>query len=326
MQKFNYEKVESAIGYHFNNGKLLKQAFFRSSFAHDNGCESNEVLEFIGDKVLDLAVIRILLEKFSKPNKGKEYFISTKKEGELTKTKAELVSTGYLAGSFDVLRLDEFICYGKSDLNNKTSDVLSIKEDVFEAIIGAIALDSNFNMDQIIMIVKKLLHTDRFLNQSQTDTNFVGLLQEEIDRLGIKPPQYALELRNDNGVMQWHAVVHVYGIEGVKRGVGLKQKDAKRDAAEKMLQFLRTHKNEILQKLTGPKQKDEPFAIINHLVQSGEISKPIYQYSQNYDDNGNPIWECEVDIEELDYIYIGRGSTKKEAQKNSLLRALNALK
>ena len=66
MQQFNYKKIESIIGYEFNNKKLLKQAFFRSSFAHENNEESNEVLEFIGDKVLDLAVIRILLEKYSK--------------------------------------------------------------------------------------------------------------------------------------------------------------------------------------------------------------------------------------------------------------------
>ena len=153
MKKFNYEKVESAIGYHFNNKRLLKQAFFRSSFAHENGRESNEVLEFVGDKVLDIAVIRILLEKYAKSNNGEEFFKSSKQEGDLTKIKSSLVSTGYLADSFNDLDVEEFIYYGKSDLNNNATDVTSVKEDVFEAIIGAIALDSNWDIDKIIKIV-----------------------------------------------------------------------------------------------------------------------------------------------------------------------------
>lgn len=36
----------------------------RRSYAKENGGEGNEVLEFIGDKVLDYAVVRFLTDKY----------------------------------------------------------------------------------------------------------------------------------------------------------------------------------------------------------------------------------------------------------------------
>lgn len=323
MKKFDYQKVESAIGYHFNNGKLLKQAFFRSSFAHENGRESNEVLEFIGDKVLDLAVMRILLEKYAKSNDGEEYFKSNKQEGELTKIKSELVSTGYLAGSFDALFVEEFIYYGKSDLNNKATDIMSIKEDVFEAIIGAIALDSNWNMDKIIKIVKKLLRTDKFLKQSDVDTNYVGQLQELASLAGLAAPVYSLELLRKDDSRMWHATCKIKGIKAVPNGFGFKQKDAKKDAAHQMIQLVRVY---IDNAETKRAQQDDVFARINSYVQSGKISKPEYEFDESFDEVGNPHWECAASIYELGYTYFGYGSSKKEAQKHALTKVLRDLR
>ena len=322
MKKFDHQKIEKVIGYQFNNAKLLKQAFFRSSYAHENGCESNEVLEFIGDKVLDLAVIRILLERYSTSNVGVDYFKSSKQEGELTKIKSQLVNTDYLVKSFDALGIEEYIYYGKNDLNNKVTDVKSVKEDVFEAIIGAIALDSKWNMDKVIKIVKKLLNTDKFFKEKEVDTNYVGQLQELVDIYGYKTPQYALELINENGVMLWHAILHVNGLKGVTEGFGPKQKDAKKDAAKKMIVEIKGHQQKLEKKKTKPVNNNDVFAIINSLVQAGEIEKPIYEFEETYDDDGNPCWKCDTHIPGFRYFYYGYGSSKKEAQKESLIVVL----
>ena len=63
MKNFNANTIENAIGYHFSNKDLLKQAFTRKSYTveMDQG-ENNEVLEFLGDKVLDLIVTKKLIE------------------------------------------------------------------------------------------------------------------------------------------------------------------------------------------------------------------------------------------------------------------------
>ncbi len=54
--------IEEKIGYEFENKMLLQQAFTRRSYSNEHNCEDNEVLEFIGDKVLDFIVVKILSE------------------------------------------------------------------------------------------------------------------------------------------------------------------------------------------------------------------------------------------------------------------------
>ena len=61
--------IQDQIGYKFNNVDLLQQAFIRRSYSMENGGENNEVLEFIGDKVLDLIVVKLLANKYG-------YFLS----------------------------------------------------------------------------------------------------------------------------------------------------------------------------------------------------------------------------------------------------------
>ena len=56
--------IQDQIGYTFRNTDLLQQAFVRKSYSAENGGQNNEVLEFIGDKVLDLMVVRLLTEKY----------------------------------------------------------------------------------------------------------------------------------------------------------------------------------------------------------------------------------------------------------------------
>ena len=53
--------IQSQIGYEFKNLDLLQQAFTRRSYSEENGGENNEVLEFIGDKVLDLFAVKYLI-------------------------------------------------------------------------------------------------------------------------------------------------------------------------------------------------------------------------------------------------------------------------
>ena len=57
--------IQDQIGYKFKNVNLLIQAFTRRSYVMEKGGEDNEVLEFIGDRALEIAVVKILIEKYS---------------------------------------------------------------------------------------------------------------------------------------------------------------------------------------------------------------------------------------------------------------------
>ncbi len=64
MDELFYKMVQGQIGYEFDNPDLLQQAFVRKSYSAENGGADNEILEFIGDKALDIAVVRFLTEKY----------------------------------------------------------------------------------------------------------------------------------------------------------------------------------------------------------------------------------------------------------------------
>lgn len=69
----DFKKIESIIGYTFDNIDLLQQAFVRRSYSVENGGQNNEVLEFIGDKALDFAVIRLMMNRFGKITEDKQW-------------------------------------------------------------------------------------------------------------------------------------------------------------------------------------------------------------------------------------------------------------
>lgn len=67
------ENIQRKIGYDFKNTDLMFQAFIRKSYSEENGGENNEVLEFIGDKVLDLIVVKLLAEKYGEIKKNSNW-------------------------------------------------------------------------------------------------------------------------------------------------------------------------------------------------------------------------------------------------------------
>ena len=68
--------VERRLGYEFTQRALFERALTHRSF----GADHNERLEFLGDAVLNLAVSRLLFDRFS----GSD-------EGDLTRVRAHLV-------------------------------------------------------------------------------------------------------------------------------------------------------------------------------------------------------------------------------------------
>ena len=92
--EINLNSIQQIIGYNFNNLDLLKQAFIRRSYAIENGGLDNQVLELIGDKVLDIAIVRILTITYGNITQThgingynldhKEYFKYKFKEGDFS--------------------------------------------------------------------------------------------------------------------------------------------------------------------------------------------------------------------------------------------------
>ncbi len=98
--------IQDQIGYNFKNTDLLQQAFVRRSYSNENGGENNEVLEFIGDKVLDFVVVKLLADEFGhftreletfNVNNDFNEFCSDVDESTLTELKKTLVQKQILS-------------------------------------------------------------------------------------------------------------------------------------------------------------------------------------------------------------------------------------
>lgn len=104
-----FKDFQDKIGIHFENEKLLKQAFTHSSYVNEHRrkpYEDNERLEFLGDAVLELTVSKFLFQKYPMMS-----------EGELTKLRAAIVCEPSL-----VILANE-LCFGKLILLGKGEEM-----------------------------------------------------------------------------------------------------------------------------------------------------------------------------------------------------------
>ena len=173
-------EMEQKIGYSFQDRNLLVQAFVRSSSSLVLDCLglTNEVLEFIGDKVLDLVIVRFLAERYIRLNDNmsldyadliSDFAKSCLSEGELTETKIKLVEGARLAKAMDALGFQQYLIVGGSDENNHALEQAHVKEDLFEAILGAAALDCGWDLTVLRRVVDRMLDPKALLDAYAID-------------------------------------------------------------------------------------------------------------------------------------------------------------
>lgn len=120
------------IGYEFKDKSLLELAMTHISLANDLKKESNQRLEFLGDSILSYIIATEIYNMYPKCD-----------EGELTAIRAALVCEKSLAELSRNLKLGEEIKLGKSEAKTNGVNKDSILADTFEALLGAIYLDSD---------------------------------------------------------------------------------------------------------------------------------------------------------------------------------------
>lgn len=171
--KDDLEIVQRIMDYTFKNVDLLVQAFTRSSYSHENGGKNNEILEFIGDRVLDFYVTKILIDRYSNTHdltdKGELTVEKYDNEGSLTEIKKKLVNEKILAHRIDLLEFKDYLLMGNGDIKDHIEDNESVKGDLFEAILGAIAIDSKWNQKNLENSVKVMLNIDHYLYNGFSD-------------------------------------------------------------------------------------------------------------------------------------------------------------
>ena len=183
MNRLDIDFVQTSINYQFKNLKLLEQAFTRRSYSEEHPeVQNNEVLEFYGDEILDFFVTKMMYKRFSRILNNE--LVSEKNEDELTKLKSILVSKESLARCMYNIGFSKFLYLGKSDEKNEVRNSKSVNEDLFEAIIGAVAADCDWNNEKLEKVCRTML------NMETTNGYLALLVKEKSNRLGFGEPCY----------------------------------------------------------------------------------------------------------------------------------------
>jgi ribonuclease III len=145
---------------------------------HPEAIEDNERLEFLGDAVLDFMVGAWLYNKYPEMP-----------EGDLTRMRSALVHTEQLAEFAKEIHLDRAMRLGRGECQAGGRERPGLLCDTFEALIGAIYLDSG--MEGVNQFITPLLNTtaeDILINHKDEDPK--SKLQEWSQAHGYQTPQY----------------------------------------------------------------------------------------------------------------------------------------
>ena len=217
------DKLQKNISYQFNNIDLLKQALTHRSVSKHN----NERLEFLGDSILGCVISRELYQRFPLID-----------EGQLSRLRSSLVKGQTLAKLAKIINLSETLVLGQGELKSGGFRRESIQADAFEAILGAIFLDSDYLT--VSRVVLKLY--DNLLNDvSPVDSlkDFKTQLQELLQKKGLSLPQYELmktKGQDHNAIFYVRCIINEYDLKVEKEAKSIKR--AEQACAESLLERL----------------------------------------------------------------------------------------
>src|SRR5881397_1370231 len=125
--------LQKELGYRFKDPALLLRCLTHVSYDGKKSEGHNEVLEFLGDAVLDLAVSDLLMRQFPE-----------KSEGDLSRMRAALVNSSVLAGKAMAINFGPLLRLGKGEERSGGRHKESILAGAFEALLGAVYLDGGY--------------------------------------------------------------------------------------------------------------------------------------------------------------------------------------
>lgn len=218
---------ELILGVEFNNRDLLTQALTHRSFVNEydgaGTVRDNERLEFLGDAILDVIVAEMLYRRFPDVT-----------EGELTQLRAALVKTESLAIIATEFNLGEYLRIGKGEENSGGRTRLNNLCRGFEAVIGAMYLDSDLKTVEDF-VMPSLVNLLNYVLEHNLHIDARSELQERIQAtLSITPSYRVAGADGPDHAKEFHVEV-VIGNTIIGAGNGTSKRAAAQSAARAAL-------------------------------------------------------------------------------------------
>ena len=232
QNKIDPQKLEKIIGYSFKNKKLLTEALTHSSYSNELlqrniDSVSNERLEFLGDSVLEIISTTYLYRNFpSVP------------EGELTKLRSEVICTDALAGYAGDISLGNFLFLGKGEKKGGGQNKASTLENAFEALLGAIYLDSGCSLDSVWKFALPFI-ASKAKTASVDSKDYKSELQQIVQQTPGEKLSYEVTDRQGPDNDPTFTVTAMLNSNIIGTGVGHSKRKAEQEAAKDALKFFR---------------------------------------------------------------------------------------
>ena len=247
------------------------------------------------------------------------------------------------AHRIELLELGKYLRMGKGDKAKRADHQDSVKEDLFEAIVGAVAIDCGWDMNALEKVVDKMLDPEAEHENDDDDyVNFIGLVQNwSLDDCGELPKYDIFEMAKgpyhlggiSSGIpvagftslvqqyespTQYNCHLTLPSIEKRFGGMGYSEREARREAAQQAYEYLEDNGyiTTIHDEIEDPNY-DDSIGQLEILARRGYFSIPTYDFSEMHDKNGNPIWGCKCRIKEVKHITKGKSTSKKDAKKQA---------
>ena len=233
-----------------------------------------------------------------------------------------------LAGKIRQLDFQKRLLVGKSDYMQRTWEQESVQEDLFEAILGAVAIDSDWNVEALTNVVDRMLDPDfYFENGFEDDIDYVQLIQQWSQKKYTQLPVYfftngvrTFSLLQDNNVREKRINYQCDLTVGAFTfgALGETKSEARYEVCKKF--YLHLKKNNLLYSLkdeVGEPDINRAVNQLQELYQKGYISEPKYEFSESHDAEGNPVWECSCMLDSLKQGFVITDTSKKQAKKKA---------
>ena len=327
MNKETITTIENIVGYEFQNKALLVQAFTRESYAKEQrvkgiDCQSNEQLEYFGDSVLNYLVVCGQLDHFTKVVDETGMHVLYK-EGKLSEFNSHWTDKSMLSECIDALGLAQYLIMSKGDVNQNAQANKSVKEDLFESLVGAMWIDSEKDISRIQNVVYSMLNIS--FENVNIEKNYVCQLVEHASKYkhnlnktvtqietGYKV-EYAMDLELvDDESRIWTSV-----------GYGKNIKEAEQDSAKNMIDKLTRygfyHVNPVINvdfTLTNA------INVLQELNQKGIVGEITYADENCFSSTKKPYWRVTCKVGSYITPFVGISESKKEAKKHAAFNAL----
>ena len=219
--------LEQRLNYKFRNSLLLAEALTHPSLGYETQRHhfDNQRLEFLGDAVLQLIFTEYLFDTYSDLT-----------EGQLTKLRARLVSRDGLKINAESLELGKYLMMGRGEEATGGRQRASSLADAYEALIGALYLDSDYVTVRRIVLTETRERLE-YLSLEDANANPKGRLQEILQAITPISPTYEIVEQSGPEHLKHFVSRIIWEGRELARGAGSSKKDAEVQAARKALEL-----------------------------------------------------------------------------------------